>query len=256
MDPRDKYDLPSNFEEFPYQELFDECKHILELDIESIFQSPGGGEAETNTDNKSSEVQEQSSNIFRQNKIGPWEVRFNGKSYPNLEHRVGFQYIRQLLASPGKEFSANEIDYSGVPDTSDVVKSGVLTEVDYFSSGDVPPDETAIMEYKVRLLVVEELIREAIKNDDETHKKLEDERDLLKEQVNEAHSARIRAARGLPQDGSIQKKTQDKINNNIKNAIKYIDEHIPKLGKHLEESIRKGAKNYYKPSTPTTWVVS
>ena len=39
-DRNDELELPSNFEDFPYQELFEECKHILELDVEKIFQDP------------------------------------------------------------------------------------------------------------------------------------------------------------------------------------------------------------------------
>lgn len=257
MDMHDEYELPSDFDKFPYQELLGECKHILKLDVEKLFKAPSNEGVGEHTNSPSSEATEQPSNIFRQKKTGTWEVRFNGKSCPSLQHRVGFQYIRMLLASPRKEFSANEIDYSGVPDTSEAVVPEVLTKVDSFSGADVPPDKTAIAEYKKRLPEIDEEIEEAIKNgDEERHKDLEYERDSLLEQVKEASTARIRSARGLPEDGSIQKKSQDKVNSNIKNAIKYIDEHIPELGTHFEESIRRGAKNYYKPSDPTTWVVS
>ena len=259
VDPHDDYELPSNFTDFPYQGLFNECKHILELDIETIFLDYDD-EIGQITDSPISEAQDQPLNVFRQTKTGTWEVSFNGKTYPALEDRAGFRYIRMLLGHPGKEFNASELNYSSVQDISgvaEVVEPEALTVVDSFSGSINRPDQTAQKQFRKRLERIKIEVEDAIKDgDEEEHRKLEEERESIIDELKKVRSARSQAIRRQPQDGSNQKKAQDNIYGNIKNAINYINDHIPELGQHFEESIRKGTINRYKPSLPTTWVVS
>lgn len=172
-------------------------------------------------------------NIFRR-EGGVWTLSFEHEVV-RMPEMKGFHDIARLLAKPGCEISC--IDMMG---------AAVKTE------GLEVTDTRALKEYRGRLAELKEEIAEASAAGNV--RKVEEA-----EQERETIMAELRAVSGLGgrvrRTGATQERARSAVTWRIRSAIKKIHTGHPRLGRHLENTIRTGTFCSYQPEKKTTWMV-
>jgi hypothetical protein len=164
-----------------------------------------------------------------------WTMAFAGLSV-QLTHQKGFLDLAQLLARPGAELHCLE-----------------LADRPAETAGDAPVlDDRARRELKGRVRELQQAIDEAdAANDAARAERAREELDRLVEYLSGALGLGGRS-RAL---GSAAERARSAVTWRIRNAIRKIASAHPRLGRHLENSVRTGTFCAYEPETPTTWVL-
>ena len=164
-----------------------------------------------------------------------WTLAFSGLSV-QLTHQKGFLDLTQLLARPGAEIHCLE-----------------LADRPAEAGGDVPVlDDRARRELKARVRDLQQAIDEAdTANDTGRAERAREEMDQIVEHLSGALGLGGRAR----QLGSPAERARSAVTWRIRNAIRKIASVHPRLGRHLENSVRTGTFCVYEPETPTDWVL-
>ena len=195
-------------------------------------------------------------NIFRKNKTGTWDFKFNGQDFPSLPNRIGFSYIQHLLKNPHKDIYANALS-SLLSKTVEIYEpeaiSALIDEglsVTKLSNAGQCIDSVAIKQYKMRMEELKDLIEEACESDDiEAAENYREEFDVLASELRQNTTSK-----GKPKtDKSDTRKISQAVSRSIKNAINEINNTCPDLAEHLTAYINKGKECEYKPPLSTEW---
>jgi TolB-like protein/tetratricopeptide (TPR) repeat protein len=164
-----------------------------------------------------------------------WTLAFGGLSV-QLTHQKGFLDLAQLLARPGTEMHCLE-----------------LADRPADTGGEVPVlDERARRELKSRVRDLQQEVDEAdAAHDTARAERAREELDQLVEHLAGALGIGGRAR----QLGSAAERARSAVTWRIRNAIKKIASAHPRLGRHLENSVRTGTFCVYEPETPTDWAL-
>ena len=129
-----------------------------------------------------------------------------------------------------------------------------LAEVDAFSGNNTVADDQAIKQYEREHNNLAEQLEEAnaMGNVDEVEQ-IKERMEALADEISKNKASELKKKRNQPEDGSIAKKTLDKISKNIKTAIAKIEKQSPKLAEHLSQSINNGSIKIYSPEETPDW---
>ena len=164
-----------------------------------------------------------------------WTLAFEGSSV-QLTHQKGFLDLAQLLARPGTELHCLE-----------------LADRPVETGGDVPVlDDRARRELQARVRDLQGEIDEADAAHDSSRAELA--REEL-DQIVEHLSAALGLGGRARQLGSPSERARSAVTWRIRNAIRKIASVHPRLGRHLENSVRTGTFCVYEPETPTEWAL-
>jgi TolB-like protein/tetratricopeptide (TPR) repeat protein len=164
-----------------------------------------------------------------------WTMAFGGLSV-QLTHQKGFLDLAQLLARPGTELHCLE-----------------LAERPAETGGDVPVlDDRARRELKARVRELQQEIDEAAAAHDVG--RADRARAELDEIVEHLSGALGLGGRARPL-GSAAERARSAVTWRIRNAIKKIGSAHPRLGRHLENSVRTGTFCVYEPEAPANWTL-
>ncbi len=197
-----------------------------------------------------------STNMFRKNKTGTWDFKFNGQGFPALPDRIGFSYIQQLLQNPHRDICANVLS-SLLSKTVEIYEPEAISalidaglSVTKSSNAGQCIDSVAIKQYKMRMEELKDLIEEACESDDiETAENYKEEFDLLANELKQNTNLK-----GKPKIAkSDARKISQAVSRSIKNAINEITPQCPDLAEHLTAYINKGKACEYKPPLSTEW---
>jgi hypothetical protein len=185
-----------------------------------------------------------------------WSVSYDSDPVP-LRDRRGFAYIAQLLRRQGEEqhvldliFAVRESD-RGVSAALGGDKAVRLEDCRWGDAG-VVCDAQARDAYRRRLADLDAEISEAqAANDLGRIPRLQFERERL--------AAELAAAFGIDgrprRVGSAVERARINVRNSIVTARRVLDARAPRLGKHLEVSIRTGVYCSYRPERATPWTL-
>lgn len=164
-----------------------------------------------------------------------WTMAFGGLSV-QVTHQKGFLDLAQLLSRPGTEMHCLE-----------------LADRPVESGGSVPVlDERARRELKSRVRELQQEIDEAAAAHDSARAdRARAELDLIVEHLSGALGLGGRAR----QLGSPAERARSAVTWRIRNAIGKIASVHPRLGKHLDNSVRTGTFCVYEPETPVDWAL-
>ena len=199
-----------------------------------------------------------SANIFRQNLTDTWELKFNDQVCPPMPHRVGFFYIQQLLKNQNKTIKNIELVsiYRGnnTPTTLENVDTMISAGLTISESSNAGQsiDKAAIEQYKEHLEELQDLIAEAAESGDiDAQEKYEEQFDIIIKELkrNTDHRGRSKIEK------SSNKKINQAIARNIKNAISTIQPQNLELFEHLTTSIKTGETCRYEPPTSIAWIL-
>ena len=164
-----------------------------------------------------------------------WVMAFDGLSV-QLTHQKGFVDLVQLLARPGTEMHCLE-----------------LTDRPAETGGEVPVlDERARRELKARVRELQqELDAAEAAGDAATAERAREELDQIVEHLAGAMGLGGRAR----QLGSPAERARSAVTWRIRSAIRKIAAAHPRLGRHLENSVRTGTFCVYSPEHAVEWVL-
>lgn len=191
-----------------------------------------------------------------------WEARFNGaKPLLIQKFRRGCEYLQYLLAKPEQAFAVYDvvaelnislceaIEAQQI-DAEEIAEGFSITDGAKVGDLGLLADEPAIARYRDRLCEAIDERREAEKNNDDGRiVALEEEIAAIEKEIMRAVGlgGRLRKVKDE------RKNLRDRVRNNIDRAIREITKHDALLGKHLDDSIGRGALLYYRPTTSTSW---
>ena len=195
-------------------------------------------------------------NVFKKNKTGTWDFKFNGQCFPSLPSRIGFSYIQQLLQNPHKEFCAHKLS-SLMSKTIEVQEpeglSALIDEglsVTKSSNAGQCIDNVTIKQCTNRMKELKDLIKEA-------HQLYDiDRKEEYQEKYNylDTYLKQNTSSNGKPKtDKSDTRKISQAVSRSIKNAIDEINAPCPDLAEYLTAYISKGKECQYKPVLSTKW---
>ncbi len=176
-----------------------------------------------------------------------WRVGL-GDERVSVGHVKGLLAIAILLDNPGRELTAQQV--AAIIDQND---RGVSTAPDrgqmsVGSTEDVLMDETALAQYRARIVDLEEEL-------DEAHRFNDPERRAAAQQELDALVEHIAVSTGLGgnsrQTTSTAERARVRVTKSIRSAVTRISDVAPVLGQHLSASIRTGTYCSYSPDALT-----
>lgn len=184
-----------------------------------------------------------------------WSLGYEGDTRHVRDLR-GLHYLARLLAEPGREFHAadlvaSEVDADrprGMPNDPALA----VTSVDGGSDSGEVIDARAKAAYRRRLDEIEQDIQEAGElGDRERAARAAVDRDFLVRELANAVGLGGRQRRV----GSTAERARTSVTRAMRHAMKRIEEHHPRLGEHLDRTIRTGTYCSYMPDphAPITW---
>lgn len=164
-----------------------------------------------------------------------WTVAFEG-TVVRITHQKGYLDLAQLLGRPGHEMHCLEL--AGRPQET---------------GGDVPVlDDRARLELGARVRELQREVDEAVAaNDIGRSAHAREELDRIVEHLSGALGIGGRS-RHL---GSAAERARSAVTWRIRNAIRKLASVHPRLGRHLENSIKTGTFCAYEPETPVSWLL-
>ena len=164
-----------------------------------------------------------------------WTAAFDG-SVVQITHQKGYLDLVQLLGRPGAEVHCLE-----------------LANRPAETGGDVPVlDDRARRELGARVRELQQEVDEAdAANDIGRSTRAREELDQIVEHLSGALGLRGRSR----QLGSATERARSAVTWRIRNAIRKIASVHPRLGRHLENSVRTGTFCAYEPEMPVSWVI-
>jgi tetratricopeptide (TPR) repeat protein len=181
-----------------------------------------------------------------------------GATVARLRDTKGLRHLAHLLARPGREVHALELD--GVPASRDALegaRAGEAGLVPSLGDGDAGSilDPQAKAAYRRRLADLQEDLDEAkMFNDGERAARAQTEIDFLAQELAAAVGLGGRDRRA----SSAAERARVRVTLAIRSAMSRIDEAHPALGAHLVETVRTGLYCSYRPDSrvPITWRTS
>lgn len=180
-----------------------------------------------------------------------WTVAYEGEM-ARLRDLKGLRYVAALLASPGRDVHVLELaglpvgaTFEGDPDAAQLGRSRL-------DGTDAVLDPRAKDAYRRRLTELAEDLDEARSwNDPERAARIEQEIDALTTELERAVGLGGRD-RGMP---SPAERARVSVTKAIKSAVRTVSRDCPRLGRHLEASIRTGRFCSYAPlgKEPPPW---
>ncbi len=163
-----------------------------------------------------------------------------GPEHARLRAARGFEHLAILLANPGHDVPAHQLDAG---DDATPVESGIPVV-----------DDQALREYRRRLEEIDDEQAAADRTGDEAAStRLDAEREYLLGEVRRATGlgGRRRTVGGAAERARVN------VTRNVKRAIEQIQRAAPIAGAHLATSIRTGTQCRYEPTAggPTAWQV-
>jgi AAA ATPase domain len=180
-----------------------------------------------------------------------WAIAYEGDAF-RLKDSKGLRYLARLLAERGHELHA--LDLAAGERDPDALGRRVepgLTASRSSDAGEIL-DARAKAEYRRRLTELEEELEEAHSfGDDERAARAEEERDLLVAELSRALGLRGRSRRAA----SPSERARVSVTRAIRAALAHIRKESPRLGDHLEQTVRTGTFCSYRPDprTPIDW---
>lgn len=180
-----------------------------------------------------------------------WTVAYEGEM-ARLHDLKGLRYVAALLASPGRDVHVLEL--AGLPAgaTFERDADAEQLETSRLDGTDAVLDPRAKDAYRRRLAELAEDLEEARSwNDPERMARIEQEIDALTTELGRAVGLGGRN-RGMP---SPAERARVSVTKAIKGAVRAVTRDCPRLGKHLEASIRTGRFCSYAPpgKEPPPW---
>jgi tetratricopeptide (TPR) repeat protein len=169
-----------------------------------------------------------------------WSVAFEGRTV-RVRDLKGMRYLAQLLGHPGREFHVLDLVAS---ETGQPTALGDAGEV---------LDERAKTAYRRRLAEIEDDIEQARALEDaEREAQADAERDFLLREL----AGAVGLGRRDRRVASASERARSGVTRAVRQAIARIGEHHPKLGEHLDRSVRTGTYCAYgpDPDAPAAWV--
>jgi tetratricopeptide (TPR) repeat protein len=201
-----------------------------------------------------SELDEQpaaSVNVFRR-EGDYWSVIFDGHTV-HLRDLKGMRYLARLLADPGREYHV--LDLVAI-ETSPGTRagSGQAGDLPRSALGDAGEiiDSRAKDAYRQRLAEIDDDIEQAhATGDTDRAVQANTERDFLIRELGRAFGLSGRGRRAA----SASERARAGVTRAIRQAIARINEHHPRLGEHLNRTIRTGTYCAYSPDprAPAGW---
>ncbi|HEU4975308.1 MAG TPA: AAA family ATPase [Baekduia sp.] len=190
-----------------------------------------------------------------------WAVRGADGSVVRLKDRKGLQYLAALLERPDAEIHALDLVHGpagagaarGSAGPAPTAAEGAVIS-DGGDAGELL-DDAAKAAYRERLAALEDDLEEAERfNDVERAARLREEREFLAAELARAVGLGGRDRRA----GSAAERARVNVTRAIRGAVKAIAEHDPRLGHHLERSVRTGLFCVYQPGPagPDAWQVT
>jgi predicted ATPase len=181
-----------------------------------------------------------------------WTIAYAGRT-TRLRDLRGFQYIADLLGSPGREFHALDLLSAH---TSGDVADPAAKEVEAATGTSPEPvlDARAKQEYRSRLRDLAEELDEARSwHDSERVSRLEAEVDAITDELRRSVGLGGRDRQML----SPAERARVSVTKAIKAAVRAIARESPSLGEHLQASIRTGSFCSYAPpgERPPRWLL-
>jgi tetratricopeptide (TPR) repeat protein len=159
-----------------------------------------------------------------------WAITWQGRTI-RLRDSRGLRVLQQLLASPGQEFHVLQLISPGDED-GDRGDAGVVL------------DQQAVQAYRRRLLDLREELEEAEEFGDAGRTaRARDEMAALTQELARAVGLGGRARRA----GSAAERARTTVQKRLRNAIQRIEDNLPDLATHLDQTIRTGAFCGYLP---------
>lgn len=176
-----------------------------------------------------------------------WTLAYGGHAV-RLSHLKGLADLHRLVAHPGREFHVLELAAERPP-----ARSTGSAEPGLSAAGDHRDpvlDEQAVAAYRARLMELEDEIADAEgANDLERASSARQEQQLIAGELAAALGLRGRA-RSFPDAGERARKA---VGNRIRSALSRIEQHHPRLARHLRSSVQLGVFCSYRPADPVRW---
>ena len=190
-------------------------------------------------------------NVFRR-EADYWSVSFEGHSV-HLRDRKGMRYLARLLADPGREFHVLDL-VAAETDRGAPVDGGQAADLPRSVFGDAGEvlDARAKGAYRRRLAEIDEDIEQAhVIGDAERAAQADVERDFLVRELGRAFGLSGRGRRAA----SASERARAGVTRAVRQAMARIGEHHPRLGEHLDRTIRTGTYCAYLPDprVPAGW---
>lgn len=162
-----------------------------------------------------------------------WSLSYEGQEF-HLKDMKGVRLLAALIENPGREFHVLDLGEGS---------QARAQPVDRGDAG-VVLDETSRRQYRDRVAALQEELEEAESwNDVGRAQKLHEELDFLKRELANALGLGGRNRRA----GAAAERARVNIQRRIRDAIRRIEAHHPRLAKHLQQSIKTGAYCSYDP---------
>ncbi|MFZ6005956.1 MAG: ATP-binding protein [Actinomycetota bacterium] len=167
-----------------------------------------------------------------------WAFTWAGQTI-HVRHAKGVADLAVILERAGREVHVRELEGAAAAGAS--------------SSRQPALDETAVQQYRQRLVDLEEDLDEADRHGDAARAaRISAERDALVEQLTAAFGlgGRARSAGGDPDE-----RLRKAVSARVRSSIDKIATLHPSLGRHLNAAVRTGFWCSYQPEHPTSWSI-
>jgi hypothetical protein len=185
--------------------------------------------------------------------VDMWTLAFDG-AVTHLRDAKGLRYLARLLSDPGREFHVVDLVASGpqAPDGPAPSHDDDLQVAIDSDAGELL-DDRAKEVYRRRLADIEDDIEEARTfGDAERVSRATSEKEFIVRELARAVGLRGRDRRA----GATSERARAAVTRAIRNAMKRIEEHHPRLGEHLERTVRTGTYCSYMPDPAVEWETS
>ena len=171
---------------------------------------------------------------FTMERVGDaWLIRYGNVDF-HLKDMRGVRLLAALVAEPGREFHVLDLSSESKAST---------TAVDRGDAGAVL-DEEARLQYKARVSDLRQELDEAESwNDSARAERARQELDFIQQELSGALGLGGRERRS----GSAAERARVNVQRRVRDAIRRIESHHPRLAKHLNRSVRTGTYCAYEP---------
>jgi len=178
-----------------------------------------------------------------------WTIRYHSATF-RLHDAKGLRYLHQLLANPGQEMHALDLEFFGTRTTA--VPPSALWELTRQSTAEPILDLQAREEYQRAMEVLEEQIDKALSDGDAERAALAiDKREFIKHEL-DRQTRKDGTSRLMP---DATERARLNVSRAIRASIAKIDSQDAALGHHLNHDVRTGTFCAYlpDPTAPPRW---
>ena len=188
-------------------------------------------------------------NVFRRDGEY-WTVGYRGLVV-TLRDSKGLHDLAHLLGKPGREIHVLDLITEGA-NTRSISSAAAETGLAAPGYGEPVLDRTALAHYKRRVAELEAAIDEAHERDDgATAAAAQEERDFLISELSASYGLGGRVRRSPDH----VERARKAVSRRLRDAMSRAAQAHPRLGRHLDASIRTGSFCSYQPERATVWMV-